>query len=77
MLQALAYTHMTVCGRVYACTAERTSQTTHLGLASFPNVSADGLHNALAHLNGSLGGLIPSPHLLGMPGNLSNLDNLL
>lgn len=52
---------------------------THLGLGSpsFPDVRADGLHDTLAHLDGSFGGLIPSPHLLGMVGNLGNLDNLL
>ena len=52
---------------------------TDLGLGSspFPDVSADSLHDALAHLDGGLGGLIPSPHLLGVVGNLGNLDNLL
>lgn len=51
----------------------------HLGLGSpsFPDVCADSLHDTLAHLDGGLGGLIPSPHLLGMVGNLGNLDNLL
>lgn len=46
------------------------------GSSSLPDVSADGLHDALTHLDGSLGGLIPSPHLLGMVRNLGNLDNL-
>ena len=51
----------------------------HLGLGSpsFPDVRADSLHDALGHLDGGLRGLIPSPHLLGMVGNLGNLDNLL
>lgn len=64
---------------VHAVQLKSRIELTNLGLgsSSFPDVSADSLHNALAHLNGGLGGLIPSPHLLGMVRNLSNLDDLL
>ena len=48
-----------------------------LGSSSFPDISTDSLHDALRHLDGSLGGFVPSPHLLGVVGNLGNLDNLL
>ena len=61
------------------CRCALSSVSTHLGLGSpsFPDVRADSLHDALGHLDGGLGGLVPSPHLLGMVGNLGNLDDLL
>ncbi len=63
--------------------ARRRSRLNSLALVmQYP--SQDGYHsegygmdkNLWTTMSGSFGGLIPSPHLLGMVGDLGNLDNL-